>query len=114
MSLASVLYPSPTRQGWKEWSWANFQHHLAIDTGLLQVAGYQYNPYRLWPVDEHDFRGFLEQHNQSHQVFNSVLGINGQDLSELDLEDKTMRDSWFFSHYTQHQAAAQLLGLAIL
>ena len=114
MSLASVLYPSPTQSGWKEWSFANFQHHLAIDKGLLQVKGYSYNPLRLWPVDENDFRDFLQQHQQSHNVFNDVLGIAGRDLSQLDLKNKDHRDSWFFEHYIQHQAAAQILGLTIL
>lgn len=114
MSLAAVLYPSPTTKGWAEWSWHNYQHHQAIDTAMEQVRGIKPASYRLWPVDEHNFQDWLEQHQQSHSLFTQVLGISGQDLSELDLKDKTKREAWMFQHFIQHQAAAQTLALPIL
>lgn len=114
MSLAAILYPSPTQHGWKEWSWHNFQHHLGIDEGLRVVKGLTPNVYRLWPVEEHEFRDWLEQHQQAHSVMNQALGISGQDLSGLDLNDKRGRDGWFYQHFIQHQAAAKILGLPIL
>lgn len=114
MSLASVLYPPPTKDGWNEWTWANYQHHQAIETGLRQVKGLSPTIYRLWPVREQEFEDWLEQHQQAHTLFTQALGINGSDLSQLDFNDKPKRDAWMYSHFVDHQAAAQLLGLTIL
>lgn len=110
MSLAQILYPPPTHQGWKEWSWANFQHHLALESAILQLKGVQVASFRLWPVTEHDLKDWLQAHQEAHNAINAALGISGQDLSELDLKNKTKRDDWFYVHELQHQAAAQLLG----
>lgn len=114
MSLASVLYPSPTNQGWDEWSWHNYQHHLAINTALTQVLGIIPVTYRLWPVRQEEFRDWLEQHQQAHTLFCNAIGISGVDISDLDFKDKTKRDAWMYLHFQQHQAAAQILGLDIL
>lgn len=114
MSLAAVLYPSPTPQGWTEWTFHNLNHHEAIDTSMQQVLGIMPTAYRLWPVTEDSFQDWLEQHQLAHTLFNEVLGINGQDLTGLDLKDKQNREAWMFEHFIQHQAAAQTLGLPIL
>lgn len=114
MSLASILYPPPTANGWKEWSWANFQHHLAIDKAIKQVKGVDVMPFRLWPVSEGDLKNWLEQHQESHNNYNQLLNISGQDLTEFDPKNKAKRDDWFFVHFLQHQAAAQTLALPFL
>lgn len=114
MSLAAVLYPPPTKQGWREWSFANFNHHQAIDAAIVDVLGVAAQHYRIWPVDESNFDDWLEQHQLSHSLYNQILGIDGQDLTGLDLKDKNKREGWFFIHYIQHQAAAQILKLPTL
>lgn len=114
MTLASVLYPSPTESGWEEWSFANYEHHLAIEEGLLQVLGIVATPFRIWPVNGAQFRDWQEQHQQSHTLFNRALGITGRDLTDLDFTDRSKADAWYFEHFIQHQAAAKTLGLSIL
>ena len=114
MPHPGIIYPSPTKDGWKEWSWHNLQAHLAIDAALLRVRGITVQAFRLWPVGEHDLKDFLEQHQFSHQSYNQALGLAGQDLSDLDTKDKTKRDAWFWNHQSQHQAIAEVLGLSTL
>lgn len=114
MSLAGVLHPPPTVQGWTEWSLQNSIHHQGIEDGLRQVRGIQPPVFRLWPVTEHDFTDWLEQHQQAHNFFNQTLGLNGQDLSQLDRKDKTQMEAWTYTHFLEHLAAAKTLGLSIL
>lgn len=114
MSLAGVLHPPPTEQGWTEWSLQNYIHHQGIEDGLRQVKGVSPPFYRLWPVTEHDFQDWLEQHQQAHSYFNQALGLNGQDLSELNRKDKTQMEAWAYTHFLEHLAAAKTLGLSIL
>jgi hypothetical protein len=114
MSLAGVLLPSPTKNGWKEWSFHNFQHHQGINLVLQQERGIVSPFYRLWPVGDKDFQDWLAQHQYAHNFFNSALGLAGQDLSSLDLKDRTKRDDWFEVHFLEHLAVAQTLGTVIL
>lgn len=110
--LATVLYPSPTPEGWTEWTHQNYQHHLAIEDALLQVRGVRVTPFRIWPVD--NMKDWEGQHQQAHDLFCEELGIQGIDLTGLDLRDKSKKDAWFFQHYMQHYTAAQILGTTIL
>lgn len=114
MSLAQVLYPPPTQQGWNEWSLWHAQHHLAIERAILEVKGMQVVSFRLWPVSQPDFKDWLEQHQQAHTVFCNILNISGEDLTDLDMRDKTKADGWFFSHIQQHRAAASALKVPYL
>ena len=112
-SLAAVLYPPPTKQGWNDWAHANFQHHLAIRSGIVAVKGVIPTPYRIWPVSDFDFSDWEEQHQQEHSLMNQILGISGQDLSDIDRQDRRKLDAWMFAHFIQHQAAAQILKIPI-
>jgi hypothetical protein len=114
MGLAQLTYPSPTKTGWQEWSWANLQHHLAIDTAILEVLGVEIVPFRIWPVFEKDFQDWLEQHQEYHNVYSQVLGIESQDLSELDLKNKSKADDWMYLHVQEHRSAATILKLPTL
>lgn len=110
MSLAGLIYPSPTKQGWTEWAWHNYNHHLAIDAAIKQKFGVEVAPFRIWPINQSDFQLFLEQHQQYHNTYSQILGIPGQDLSEFDTKNKAKRDDWFFVHSQEHRSAATILG----
>lgn len=114
MSLAGLTYPSPTKQGWTEWSWHNYQHHLAIDAAILELRGIEITPFRIWPTNQQDFTDFLQQHQEYHNLYSQILGISGRDLSELDTKNKAKRDDWFYSHEQEHRAAATILKVPTL
>jgi hypothetical protein len=115
VSLAQILYPPPTAQGWKEWSFHQYQHHLALNSAILQLKGVTITPFRLWPVQQQgpDFQDWLQQHQLAHESINAVLGISGRDISALDFQDKdkSKRDAWFWVHHGMHRDAASNLGL---
>lgn len=111
-NLAAVLYPAPEQMGFEAWTHDNYQHHLAIETALLEVRGVIATPFRIWPVKT--MKEWEGQHQQSHDLFAQELGIDGFDFTGLDLEDKQKKDSWMFRHFMQHLAAAQVLRLDIL
>lgn len=113
MSLAQVLYPSPTERGMEEWFLAHDRHHEAIIDAVKIGRGIilEYNP--LYPVNEADLENWLELHQQMHSDMTSLFGIAGTDLTGLDLRNKETSDAWFFQHFLQHQAVAQATGLPI-
>jgi hypothetical protein len=109
MGLAQVIYPPPTAHGMTEWSFDHYQHHLAI---IQQAAalGYTLNFYNIWPINEKNFKDFLDQHSQMHSEMNAIAGINGAELTDVDFKDKKKRDAWFYLQWVEHQSVAQFLG----
>lgn len=113
MSLAQILYPSPTPQGIVEWSFHHLAHHQAILDGISSVFGIKTKLYRIWPMDTQNLNDWAYQHQQQHNDFNATLGLGGQDLTVLDYKNQRQMDAFYFSHFSEHQAAAQKLGIPI-
>lgn len=113
MSLAQILYPPPTKTGLGEWLWANYQHHLAVNGAVFTKSSDRLTLYRIWPVGDADFNGWLEQHQQQHNVTNEALGTSGFDLSSVDIKNKKQFDAFVWIHFIEHRNWAQTLGLTI-
>lgn len=113
MSLAQILLPPPTEQGMEEFMFAHYQHHLAINEGL-RARGYEPAVYQIYPVnmaDKRDVQRFLDQHQQWHNDFESLLGLQGFDLSGVDFEDQKQSDAWSWLNLNGHRNAALTLNL---
>jgi len=113
MSLASILYPSPARGGHEEWTFANYQHHLAILGGLKRKFNQDFILYRLWPAPENVIQGFLDQHQQQHNDMNAALGLPSRDLNTVDFSNDKQRDAWMWLHFLEHLNVAKALGVDI-
>lgn len=109
--------PSPTDRGLDEWSFAHLQHHDAIRTVMAQVRGVALPQRQIWPINFEDpasIQVFLSEHQQLHSDYESVLGIQGNDLANVDFNDDKARQSWYFLNWTSHFSAAAALGSDIL
>jgi hypothetical protein len=109
MGLAQIIYPRPTPQGFEEWVWDHYQHHIAI-IQRAQVLGYKLNQYNIWPVRQENLKDFLDQHQQMHTEMNAIANVQGGDLQDLDFKDKKKADAWYYIQYVEHQSVAQFLG----
>lgn len=113
MSLAAILYPSPTVGGHEEWTFANYQHHLAILAGMGRRFDQNFTLYRLWPAPQEALQGFLDQHQQQHNEMNAALGLPSRDLNTVDFTNDKQRDAWMWLHFLEHLNAAKALGADI-
>lgn len=113
MSLAQILYPPPTDKGMEEWFQAHARHHEGIISALKETKGIVLANLGLYPVSEHELDDWLERHQRMHTAMTTAVGVQGTDLSGLDLKDKAKSDSWFFQHFLQHQSVSQLSGQPI-
>ncbi len=101
----------------EEFAYAHLQHHKAIIRVMRETRGIDLPERQLWPIDFDNpasMQVFLSQHQQAHSDFESVLGIQGNDLANVDFNDKKARDSWFFLNWSGHYSAAAALGSSIL
>lgn len=116
MSLAQVLFPSPTDKGLEEWAHAHFQQHLAIINAMKEQKDILLPVRQIYPVDFQNpasLTVFLQLHSQMHNDFSSILGIQSNDLANVDFNNEDNRKAWFFLHYTSHQSATYALGMGI-
>ncbi|MGE0044740.1 MAG: hypothetical protein AB7J28_15390 [Hyphomonadaceae bacterium] len=113
MSLAQLLYPSPTPRGMDEWSFAHLDHHRTINSAIARARGVQIEEQRIYPVRAEDFDDFLAQNQIWHNIVNQTLGIQGVDLQNVDFTSKQARDAWLFLHFQSHRTWAETLGMGI-
>lgn len=114
MSLAQIVYPPPTEQGWQEWLHAHIRHHEAL-AGALQAKFDVIldSANHLYPLDmesKDQLEVWNKAHLDLHNSMNSLLGIPGQDISAPDFKDKRKSDGWFFLHLQLHRSTADLCG----
>lgn len=114
MSLAQLLYPPPTPQGLGDFMFSHNQHHIAIIRGLKQVKNVDATLYQIYPFNPKDLENWLQAHQQLHSDYESVLQIQGNDLSEVDFKNQKQFDAWLFLNFSSHRSAAQLLGVDYL
>lgn len=89
----------------------NAQDHIEIQQAIQKQKNV--NPfYRvLDPVDRQAIDVWLELHQQTHNDTNSVLGLNGTDLSDVDFADPRKVREWINLHAQEHQAMRQVLKI---
>lgn len=116
MSLAQVAFPPPTETGMEEWLFAHNLHHLAIIKAMKQVRDIQLPERQIYPVNVNDPASvavFLREHQSLHNDFGAILGIQGNDIANVDFSQEKQREAWFFLNLVGHRAAAEALGLGI-
>lgn len=93
---------------------SHFQHHLGIIRGLKQVRNVDATLWQIYPFNPKDKENWLQQHQQLHSDYESVLQIQGNDLSEVDFKNQKELDAWFWLNFVSHRSAAQLLAVDYL
>lgn len=113
MSLALLLYPPPTARGFDEWAFANLQHHRRINLAIARQRGVDLPTTQIYPVRPDSFKDFLRQHQEWHDAINNELGIQGVDLSNVDMSKEKERDAFIWLHFNAHRNWAEALGQGV-
>ena len=111
MPLANIFLPYPGEEGWQTFWFNNWQDHWAIQEAILKQKSVNQFLYVINPWDDGDANGILQRHQQFHNDMNLELGINGSDLSQLDLKNPQSVRAWCWLHFYEHNAAHQILGI---
>lgn len=109
--MLAALWNLPTTPETLSWfTFSNQQHHAAISGSVWSQLGLVLPQ---WPLDPlpPDQTTWLYDHQQMHNQQNAVLGIVGNDLTELDFHDISQLTDWIELHAREHQQAAEILGI---
>ena len=89
----------------------NAQDHIEIRQAIQAQHGTNLFARVLDPVDREAIDLWLELHQQTHNDINSVLGLNGNDLSDIDFSIPSKVREWINLHAQEHQAMRQALKI---
>lgn len=85
--------------------------HQKILQAIQAQTGTELIQYQLDPISFQNPTFFLEWHQQSHLDFDGVLGLQSNDLQDVDLKDDKQLQSFIYLNWIEHNAANQALGI---
>jgi hypothetical protein len=89
----------------------NKDQHDRIASAILKQKNIQLSDFPIYPVKEENLKSFFLSHQQMHDDVNSVLGLPGGDLSEIDFKDDRKVEYWKAQHFLEHYQWTQALKL---
>ena len=111
MALASLFNQPSDERSLMRWSFSNADGHTRIINAIAAQRGVNLTQYILDPIDARDLQGFLRRHQTMHNDMNGVLGLAGQDLSDVDFKNPKQLAAFIFIHAVEHRNANFALGI---
>lgn len=109
--LANLLVVPNTEADWAIWSFSNRSEVDRINEAILKQKGVNLPQYPLDPINFSSLFTWLSYNAQAHIAFNSVLGLQSNDLLAVDLRNIRQRVSWIFANYLEVQSAQNALDI---
>ena len=111
--LAALLNEFSEPKTQDTWAFDHADQHNKIIDASFQKYGIVMEPFILDPmalIGTPELTNWLENHQAATSAYESLLGIAGNDLSEVDFTKQDQVDSWLRLHWFSHQQAQQKLG----
>jgi len=112
MSGLADLYNVPSSdQERAQWSFAHAAHHRDINRRIYELIAVALTEYIIDPIDENNPGDFEYLHQTMHSNQNSILGIQGQDLTGLDWKNPQLLAAWIWINASEHIQASNILEI---
>jgi hypothetical protein len=111
MAVAEFMHVPTDQATFEQWNFAHAAHHLNILQLIAQNFNKTLSSYVLDPADPNDMSYWAYFHQVMHNEMNSVLGIQGEDLTDIDPKDSDIMADWVYANGNEHQQAATILGI---
>ncbi len=112
MSGLADLYNVPTTNEERaQWSFAHMAHHRDINRRIYELIKVALPEYILDPVNPENSGEWEYQHQLMHDNQNSILGIQGQDLTGMDWKDQRLLAAWVWINASEHIQASNILEI---
>ena len=105
--LCACLEVPDSETAWDVWAWHSKQQIDTIRDAISSKYGISLTEYVLFPFTPSN--AWLTNNAAAHSEFNSVLGLQGHDLEELDFNNKDEVAAWVDLAYKElYDASASL------
>ena len=109
--LASLLNVPRDQSAWDHFSWDHQNSHRLIREAIFAQKGVSLPEYVIYPINFDRFTDFLQANAQEHIDMLSTLGIQGEDLQDVDIRDERQLVAWSNLHYLDHYNAENALKI---
>lgn len=111
MALATLANIPAIAADFLVFGFSNQDEHRRIVAAVMSQKNTALALYPLDPLPlSADIAEWAIIHQAAHNDFNSVLGLQGVDLTSVDFRDPGQLSSWVRLHFEEHRQAAQMLG----
>jgi hypothetical protein len=110
MAIGDFSFP-PDKNSFPSWSFAHAAHHIDIQNAVFNLNGVRLDNWILDPFNVDDPGVWAYYHQVMHNQFNQQLGIQGEDLTDIDFSDPDVITDWVYANLNEHQQAAAILGI---
>ena len=112
MSGIADLYNVPSTDVERaQWSFAHVAHHRDINRRIYELIAVALPEYIIDPINPANPDDWEYLHQTMHDNQNQILGIQGQDLTQVDWKDQRLLTAWIFLHSSEHSQAADILEI---
>lgn len=111
MALASLYNVPSTDTERSQWAFAHMAHHRDINRKIYELLAIALPEFILDPINPAETGTWEYQHQEMHNNQNSILGIAGFDLSELDWANQNELAGWVYLNALEHKQASDILEL---
>lgn len=114
MALATIFNSPREKTDRLIWSFANADHHLDVLNAIAKQKNILLARYLLDPIPDQPLgmESWLQTHQQAHNDINGVLGVKGNDISDVEFNNEAQVLAWTWLHATEHYQWANILGVA--
>lgn len=111
MALASLYNVPSTDTERSQWAFAHMAHHRDINRKIYELLAIALPEFILDPINPADTGSWEYQHQEMHNNQDSILGIAGFDLSELDWTNQNELAGWIYLNALEHKQASDILEI---
>ena len=111
MALPYIYTKPESDDDWKAWAWNHASNHYDILQAAFVSKGQNLNQYILDPLDKNNLGTWLYQHQDTHNQINKLLGLQGNDLLNLDWRDPDQFSEWLRLNGDEHVRINTALGI---
>lgn len=111
MSVAGIFNTPETPQTLASWSFDHAGHHRDVNRRIFEVFAIVIPDFPLDPFNPADTGVWGRQHQILHSEINSVLGLQGNDLIEVNWKDENERVSWIDLNAREHLSWNEIVGV---
>ena len=112
MPAIAALYNVPSNDAeLAQWALVNAAAHRDINRTIYNLTGVTLDEFLLDPFNPNDPGVWLDQHQVMHQQMDTILGIAGYDLLQVDFNNPQELAGWIYIHANEHVQASNILGI---
>jgi hypothetical protein len=111
MSMCTLFNVPSNINEMNVFSFNNQAEHTKIASAIFSQYNITVPVYPLDPIPLNDMGAWLIQHQNLHNIMNSVLGTNSNDLTDVNFKDSQQLAGWIWLHAQEHYVASNTLEL---